>query len=114
MLTTKSKGLLLYIVSHCERIEKKIKNQTYKNFLEDEDFQEVLCFNILQIGELANKFDNEFLKSHDEVPWIEMKAMRNKIVHGYGTIDKNVVWLTAIKDIGELRKYCEKTLKENK
>ena len=39
--------------------------------------------------------------------------MRNRIVHGYGTVDIDRVWQTAVEDVKPLREYCEKVLKEN-
>ena len=114
MLTIKQKGLLLYIVDHCKRIETKTEGLVYEEFLENEDAQDVICFNMLQIGELAGKFDDEFIKKHKDAPWIAIRGMRNRIVHAYGTIQKDKVWATAIQDIEELRNYCEQILNENK
>ena len=39
--------------------------------------------------------------------------MRNRIVHSYGTIDIDRVWLTATEDIKPLREYCDKIIKGN-
>ena len=37
--------------------------------------------------------------------------MRNRIVHGYDTINLEIVWNTAIESIPELKKYCNEILK---
>ena len=112
MLTVKEKGLLLCIVDHCKRIEQKMDGVNQKDFFADEDVREIICFNLLQIGELANKFTAEFLKAYPDVPWKNMRGMRNRIVHGYGTIRIEVVWDTATKNIKPLRDYCESILKQ--
>lgn len=39
--------------------------------------------------------------------------MRDRVGHGYGTIDMNVVWKTATEDIKPLKNYCEIILKDN-
>jgi len=36
--------------------------------------------------------------------------MRDKVAHGYGTINIDIVWETAISDIKTLKDYCSKIL----
>ena len=112
MLTVKEKGLLLYIIDHCKRIEEKTKGVSREEFFNNEDVEEIVCFNLLQIGELANKFTTDFLKKYPDVPWEEMRGLRNRIVHGYGSIKIERVWATANKDIKPLKEYCESILKQ--
>ena len=112
MLTVKEKGLLLYVIDHCNRIEEKTKGVSEEEFFINEDIKEIVCFNLLQIGELANKFTADFLKKYPDVPWEEMRGLRNRIVHGYGTIKIDRVWATVNKDIKPLKEYCEGILKQ--
>ena len=113
MLTTKQTGLLQHIIAHCETIKKKIKLLTLEQLTQDEDIKQIICFNILQIGELVGHLDDLFLEKYSEVPWRRMKGMRNRVVHGYDTIDINEVWLTATQDINPLLDYCKKILQDN-
>ena len=39
--------------------------------------------------------------------------MRDKVAHGYGTIDLDRVWDTAQRDIKPLLDYCQKIISEN-
>ncbi len=41
-------------------------------------------------------------ESMPDVPWREMISMRNRIVHGYDTIDLAIVWAVIEKDLPEL------------
>ena len=113
MVNIKEKTILYNIIKHCKRIEVKISNIDRDIFDKSEDLKEIICFNILQIGELAKGFDKNFLIQYNEVPWKDIKGMRDWVAHGYGTIDWNDVWNTAIKDIAPLRVYCEKILANN-
>lgn len=113
MLTIKEQGLLLGIVKHCDKILEKINKTTKDQFNQDEDVIQIVCFNILQIGELVKHFDVSFTNKFNEVPWSLIARMRDKVAHGYGTIDIDIVWGTATKDISTLKAYCEKILKEN-
>ena len=111
LLTTKEKGLLTHIIDHCIRIEETIlKIDSYETFLNDKNMKDVACFNILQIGELAKSFEPSFLEVHNGVPWQKIKGMRDRVAHGYGTINFANVWETCLKDIQLLHSYCEQLL----
>lgn len=113
MLSVKEKGLLISIIRHCDKIELKISYLSRQTFDENEDIREILCFNIFQIGELAKKFDVDFLTKYSGVPWKQIKGMRDRIGHGYDVVDLDDVWKTVTKDIQPLNKYCKKILEEN-
>ena len=114
MLTIKEKGILLYIIEHCKRIEEKIANATRETLNTNKDIEEIVCFNILQIGELAKGLGNEFVSQHNEVYWKGIKGMRDKVAHGYGTIDLDQIWTAASQEVKPLREYCELILEEDK
>ena len=114
MLSVKEQGLLINIIKHCNKINEKMLNLTREQFDKDEDVVQIICFNILQIGELAKNFSPEFLKQYNGVPWQQIKGMRDKVAHGYGTIDMDRVWFTALDDINPLLDYCQQILDENK
>jgi uncharacterized protein with HEPN domain len=101
---------LYNIIKHCKRIEEKIINIDREVFDKSEDIKEIVCFNILQIGELTKGFDKSFLSKYNKMPWKDIKGMRDWVAHGYGTIDWSDVWNTATKDIVPLRLYCEEIL----
>ena len=113
MLGKKEKGIILNIISHCERIEEKISNISKQIFDKNKDIQEIVCFNIFQIGELAKNLSPEFIHQYTRVPWRQIKGMRDKIGHGYGTVKMNDVWKTAIEDIKPLKEYCQEILNDN-
>ena len=113
MLNIKTKGLLLNIIKHSKRIEEKIENINKEIYDSSDDIKDVICFNLLQIGELVKGFELDFIDAYKDIPWNKVKGMRDRIAHGYGTMDMDRVWLTAIEDVKPLREYCEKILKDN-
>ena len=112
MLTIKEEGLLRNIIKHCEKINEKMNNLSREEFDSNEDVFQIICFNILQIGELAKSFSKEFIAEHNGVPWRQIKGMRDRVAHGYGTIDKDRVWKTATKDMVPLLSYCKTIMTE--
>ena len=113
MLSIKETGIVLNIIVHCKRIEEKTNGLNENQFVDDLDVQQIVCFNIFQIGELAKKLEASFIQQYDQVPWSSIKGMRDRIGHGYGTINLSQVWKTVSQDITPLREYCEEILKNN-
>ena len=113
MLSVNDKGLLENIISHAKRIEEKIDGVSKKQFDESIDLQEIICFNLFQIGELAKNLSTTFIEMYGGVPWRKIKGLRDRIGHGYGTIEMDRVWATAKNDVKPLREYCEQIIKEN-
>ena len=113
MVSAKDKGLLLYIVEHCIRIETVTGGLTKDEFLKNDDTKELSCFHILQIGELVKRFRPEFLEAYNGMPWKKIKGMRDIIVHGYGSIDFGEVWVIASEEIVPLHNYCQSIIDNN-
>ena len=113
MLSIKEKGIMLYIIKHCNRVENKIDDVSYETFLSNDDIKEIVSFNVLQIGELVKNLSSEFLKRYPKMPWKDIKGMRDYLAHGYGTIDVEQIYKTATIDIKSLREYCEQIIREN-
>ena len=110
MLGVKDKGILLQIIKRCNRVIEKVSNISETEFSLSDDIKEVVCFNLFQIGELANGLSVEFIKEYNKIPWKQIIGMRNRIVHGYDTINLEIVWNTANESIPELKSYCKEIL----
>lgn len=68
-----------------------------QGFLSDKRTQQAVILNIIVIGEAATKITKdypEFVARHHDIPWKNMKGMRNRIAHGYFDIDLDIVWRT--------------------
>ena len=54
------------------------------------------------VGEAARRVPDSFRDSHSQIPWREMAAMRDKLVHDYFGVDLEVVWRTIHEDLPPL------------
>lgn len=113
MLNIKTKGLLLNIIKHCERIEEKIQECNKKSFDSSDDIKEIICFNLILINELIEYLGKDIVNQYIDISWNKMKGICNAIEYDYDNTDFDNVWLAVTIDIKSLREYCEKTLKEN-
>jgi len=55
------------------------------------------CFGI--IGEAVRHLPQEVIDAHPELPWSEMRAMRNVVVHEYFGVTSETLWKTAREDL---------------
>ncbi|MFA5771844.1 MAG: HepT-like ribonuclease domain-containing protein [Thermoplasmata archaeon] len=65
------------------------------------------------IGEAAAKVTNETKDRCTEVPWSNIVAMRNRLIHVYFDIDNDRVWDTVTKDLPMLISLLEKIVPPN-
>ncbi len=64
---------------------------------------EVLSLAIIRllevIGEGAAGISPKFKATHAEIPWRQMSAMRNHLIHGYFDVEPRLVWETVVADL---------------
>ncbi len=79
---------------------------------EQDELIQVWIFHHLQIiGEAAARLGRDFHDAHPEVPWPQIVAMRNVLVHEYFGIDLNEVWKTIERDLPRLKRAVAELLK---
>lgn len=75
------------------------------DFLNDRRTQQAVIMSLIIIGEAATKVMDtypEFASAHAEIPWRNMRGMRNRIAHGYFDINLEVVWETVQSALPDL------------
>ena len=81
------------------------------DFLKDRRTQQAVVLNLITIGEAAARIVSEckeFATAHPEIPWAQMRGMRNRMAHGYFDIDLNIVWDTVQSSLPELEAQLRK------
>jgi len=54
------------------------------------------------VGEASTRVSEPFRISHPEVPWREIVGTRNRLIHGYDAVDRDILWTIAIDDFPAL------------
>ena len=60
-------------------------------FLADDLTQDAIIRNLEIIGEAAGKLSAAFRNANSDVPWQKIAGMRNKLIHGYFSVDMPLV-----------------------
>ena len=108
-LLERDRHILEHIRDYCIKIEKTVARfgKSFARFQSDADYIDSVSMNLLQIGELAGKFSDDFIRSTKEnMDWRAIKNMRNMFAHSYGTMDIARIWDTTNEDIPILKQYC--------
>ena len=71
-------------------------------FLESRLHQNAVIRSLEVIGEAASKISNEVKASNSQIPWREITGMRNRLIHGYGDVRLDLVWLVVRDRLGPL------------
>lgn len=67
----------------------------------------------LEIVGFANKRLSMTLRNqYPNIPWKQMVGMRDRIIHGYDTIDLEIVWDVVKQDIPKIKPQIEQILKD--
>ncbi len=63
---------------------------------------DALLWNFTVIGEAANQISEEARKRFPRIPWEKPIQLRNRIVHGYWSVDVEILHTTARRQLPEL------------
>ncbi len=101
---------LRHLLEAIDRIERYVARGR-SAFDTDELVQTWIVYHLQIVGEAARKTSKELKKDHPEVPWAEVIATRNVLVHDYVEIDLPSVWDIVTRDLPALRQQIEALLK---
>ncbi len=90
------------IIDAVKKIQDYVKDHDEKSFLEDSKTFDSVLHNFVVIGEAASKIPEKIKDKNPDVNWSGIIGMRNIIVHGYFTIDPNIIWSTIKTRLPEL------------
>ena len=86
------------------------KNKTRDDIEDDAVLVDCVMFRLIQIAENSDKLTTEFKTAHKELPWREIKGMRNRIVHDYGIVDMTIIYDTISRDIPQMYDELKKLI----
>lgn len=90
------------ILDAIDRIEERMP-ETPDRFMSDELLQVWAAYHLQVIGEAAARISSETRQTMNSLPWPDVVAMRNVIVHHYFGIDWRVIWNTVRTDLPVLK-----------
>jgi uncharacterized protein with HEPN domain len=89
------------ILDAAEKIRRKVAEG--RDAFDADEYAQLAIVHLIQIiGEVANRLSPELTDAHPEIPWRQIVATRNRVVHSYFDIDIDLLWTVAAIDIPKL------------
>lgn len=109
----------LFRLEHISESIEKIEHlaqllHTQENFETRWIEQDAIIRNLEIIGEAVVHISDDLKSNHPDVPWREIKGMRNFVTHKYFGVELSEIWSTVIKDIPILKEQIKKIIDDLK
>ena len=103
-MNLKDRKVLEKILDHAAAIVQETQPLgNAEEFRNNDLISKAALFDLLQIGELAKDgLSQELIHDLSAIPWPQIYALRNRIVHGYAFVDYQIIWETIREDIPRL------------
>ena len=87
------------MIDAAEQAQSLVSGRTVEAIVADRQVRDALLWNFTVLGEAAAQLPEEFKKAHPSVNWARPSQLRNRIVHGYWSIDLEILHTTASHDL---------------
>lgn len=105
-------GRVRDMLQACSDIQEHSEGLTQSQFLASKVVYQAVLWNIAVLGEAANKLPDSTVETQLDIPWGAIVGMRNRLVHGYGSIDPDIVWYVVQDAVPTLIPQLEALLSE--
>ena len=90
---SKDLGNLKAMIDSLDKIFRYSKDiESAEALYNNEPIFDAVLMNFIVIGESVSRFDDEFKTKFSEVPWREVKGLRNIVAHNYFGVDPEEIW----------------------
>ena len=100
------------ILDSIEKIEEFTSGMSFEDFAGDNKTVYAVIRALEIIGEAAKRISEAMREQYPSVPWWEMAATRDKLIHGYIGVDLKVIWQTLEADLPPLKARMVRILSE--
>jgi len=83
----RDRDYLQHILEAIGKIQRFVAGKSEADFFADDMAQDAVIRNLEIIGEAVTKLSPQFKTAHSDVPWGEIAGMRNRLIHGYVSVN---------------------------
>ena len=105
---------LRQILAHAREAVAIVQGKTRTDLDEDRLLNLALSRLLEIIGEAANRVPEEIQMRYPDMPWMQMIGARNRLIHGYDSVDFDIMWVIVEKDLPVLISRLEQILGDSK
>ena len=94
------------------RIEEYVKEMDNSSWPRARKTIDAVIRNLEIIGKAANHLPDPVQEKYQEIPWLQIKGMRNLLIHEYFGVDVDVLWQTIKEDLPRLKSQIQTLISE--
>jgi uncharacterized protein with HEPN domain len=102
------------ILDSIGKIKRYTADLSFDEFVSNDMVMDAVTRNLEIIGEAAARIPDNIRLYYPNVPWYEMKGMRNIVAHEYFGVDPKIVWKTVQHSLPELSIMIKDIITERK
>lgn len=91
-----------HIADAIVKIQTYLEDKSYDDFAKNDETVDAVVRRLEIIGEAASKIDSKWVKAHHDIPIGDMVGMRNRLIHEYFGVKKDIVWDTCKEHLPSL------------
>ncbi|MDD2586362.1 MAG: DUF86 domain-containing protein [Syntrophomonadaceae bacterium] len=79
-------------------------------FMNSQITQDAVIRNLEIIGEATKNVSRQYRQEHPQVPWKQMAAMRDVLIHDYMGVDLKIVWNVVNRELSQIKDTLKRIL----
>jgi uncharacterized protein with HEPN domain len=108
---TDDRAYLIYI-SECIANVRELTAQGREAFMAAKHDQAAVLYYLQTLAESTQRLSDTLKAQHPEINWVRIGGFRNRLVHGYLSVNLKIVWEIVEKDLEPLRQAVEAMQRE--
>lgn len=100
------------ILDSIDRVQRYTAGMTFEAFCADDKTIDAVVRNFEIIGEAARHIPPDIEARYPHVPWVEMRGMRNLLIHEYFGVSLSILWHTLTHNVPPLPPLLQTILDE--
>lgn len=95
-------------MDHAREAQAMIQGRKREDLDRDRQLNLALVRLMEVVGEAAGKIPPEDRSKYPQIPWGEIVSLRNRLIHGYDSVDFDILWQIITSDLSSLIAELEK------
>jgi uncharacterized protein with HEPN domain len=100
------------MLDHAREVVEMVRHRSRADLETDRMLNLALVRLMEIIGEAAVRTPEVFRSRYPQIPWRDVADLRNRLIHGYDTVDFDILWTIIQEDLPPLIEQLEAILKQ--